>query len=191
MELEKQRCEWGERSPLEVEYHDREWGVPSWDDRHLFEKLSLEGAQAGLSWSTILKKREGYRRAFAGFDAEQVARFTPKKIDKLVQNPEIVRHRGKIESVVQNARQVVRLRDEGTSLAEFLWQFVEGHPIVNRPRSMAEIAAQTPQSTAMSKALKQRGFRFVGPTTCYAFMQGVGMVDDHLVGCFRKGISPP
>ena len=155
------------------------------DERALFELLTLEGAQAGLSWATILKKREGYRRAFCGFDAERVARFTDADIARLVADPGIVRHRGKIESVVTNARAVLRVREERGSFADWLWELAGGRPRVNRWRSLREVPAQTTESAAMSKALLKAGFRFVGPTTCYAFMQAVGMVNDHTVDCFR------
>jgi len=178
------RCSWP-RDALDIAYHDTEWGVPVHDDRVLFELLTLEGTQAGLSWSTILKKREGYRRAFAGFDPERVARFTAADVDRLLADPSIVRHRGKIESTVQNAGAVLRVQEELGGLDQFLWDFVGGAPRVGHRRSMAEIPAQTPESAAMSKELLRRGFRFVGPTTCYAFMQAVGMVNDHTVDCFR------
>lgn len=180
------RCGWAEGSALERDYHDREWGVPSFDDRHLFELLSLEGAQAGLSWSTILGKREGYRRAFAGFDAAKVARFTNGRIDRLVADPAIVRHRGKIESVVGNARRVLEVAGEFGSFSAYVWSFTGGRPVVNRWRRMGEIPSETPLSKALSRDLRARGFRFVGPTTCYAFLQAVGVVDDHLEGCFRR-----
>jgi len=179
------RCEWAEANDLERAYHDAEWGVPSRDDRHLFEMLTLEGAQAGLSWSTILAKREGYRRCFSEFDPVKVARFTAKRIEKLVSDVSIVRHRGKIESTVSNAQAVLAVQKEFGSLADFLWQFVGGEPMVNRFSRHADIPAETPVSKAMSKELKRRGFRFVGPTTCYALMQAVGMVNDHTTDCFR------
>jgi DNA-3-methyladenine glycosylase I len=181
----RRRCAWVEGSELQSQYHDREWGVPSFDDRHLFEMLSLEGAQAGLSWSTILKKRENYRRAFAGFDAARVARFPKAKIGELLRDPGIVRHRGKIASVVTNAAAILRLRPEFGSFSSYVWQFVGGRPLQNRRRSLAEVPARTDESTRLSKDLLARGFRFVGPTICYAFMQAVGMVNDHEVGCFR------
>jgi DNA-3-methyladenine glycosylase I len=168
-----------------VAYHDEEWGVPSHDDRHLFEMLTLEGAQAGLSWSTILRKRDGYRRVFAGFDPAAVARFGEKDVERLLADPGIVRNRMKIESTVENARRVLEAQEEHGSLDAYLWAFVDGEPIVNRWRSLAEIPAETPLSKAISKDLKKRGFRFVGPTAIYAFMQTVGMVDDHTTGCFR------
>jgi DNA-3-methyladenine glycosylase I len=176
------RCEWvPEADPAYVAYHDEEWGVPSRDDRHLFEMLTLEGAQAGLSWSTILRKREGYRKAFAGFDAEQVARFNKRDVERLLADPGIVRNRLKVESTVNNAKRVLEL----DSLSEYLWSFVDGAPLVARWRSLGELPAETAESRAMSKDLKRRGFRFVGPTVCYAFMQACGLVNDHVVGCFR------
>jgi DNA-3-methyladenine glycosylase I len=178
------RCAWA-RGPLEIDYHDHEWGVPSFDDRHLFEMLILEGAQAGLSWSTILAKREAYRKAFAGFDPDAVARFRPGKIDRLLADPGIVRNRLKVESAVANARAVLTLRSEGTTLAKLLWTFVGGRPRTNRWRSASELPSRTPESEAMSKELLRRGFRFVGPTICYALMQAVGMVNDHSIDCFR------
>ena len=172
--------------PLYAAYHDDEWGVPSHDDAHLFELLTLEGAQAGLSWTTILRKREGYRRAFAGFDAEVVARFGAPDVERLLADPGIVRHRGKIESTVNNAARVLEVREEFGSLDAYLWQFVDGEPLVGTWRTLAELPAETAESQALSKDLKRRGFRFVGPTTMYAFMQAVGLVDDHLEGCFRR-----
>ncbi|MGH2920753.1 MAG: DNA-3-methyladenine glycosylase I [Gaiellaceae bacterium] len=176
------RCSWApEGNPLYLAYHDEEWGVPSRDDRHLFEMLTLEGAQAGLSWLTILKKREGYRKAFAGFDAAKVARFDRRKLERLMQDPGIVRNRLKIESTIANARAALEL----DSLSEYLWSFVDGSPIQNRWRTLAELPAETAESKAMSKDLKRRGFRFVGPTVCYAFMQATGLVNDHVVTCFR------
>jgi len=168
-------------------HHDEEWGVPSHDERHLYELLTLEGAQAGLSWSTILRKREGYRAAFAGFDPEIVARFTQSDIERLLQDAGIVRNRLKVESAVSNARAVLRLREEVGGLDAYLWSFVGGAPIVGRWRSLAELPAETDLSRALSKDLKRRGFRFVGPTACYAFMQSVGLVNDHVVSCFRFG----
>jgi DNA-3-methyladenine glycosylase I len=166
-------------------YHDEEWGVPSHDDRHLFEMLTLEGAQAGLSWSTILRKREGYRGAFAGFDPASVAGFTPADIERLLQDPAIVRNRLKVESTVVNAARVLEVQAELGSFDAYLWSFVDGVPIVGRWRALAELPAETELSRALSKDLKNRGFRFVGPTVCYAFMQAVGLVNDHTVDCFR------
>jgi DNA-3-methyladenine glycosylase I len=171
--------------PLYLAYHDEEWGVPSHDDRHLFEMLTLEGAQAGLSWSTILRKREGYRRAFAGFDPAKVARYNERKVERLLQDAEIVRNRAKIESAVTNARGVLEVQEETGSFAKYLWSFVGGKPIWNRWNSLKEIPSETQESRAMSKDLKKRGFRFVGPTICYALMQAVGLVNDHEMSCFR------
>jgi DNA-3-methyladenine glycosylase I len=181
------RCDWvPEDDPLYVAYHDEEWGVPSHDDTHLFELLVLEGAQAGLSWSTILRKREGYRKAFAGFDAEQVARFKKRDVERLLGDPGIVRNRLKVESAVDNAKRVLEVREELGSLDAYLWSFVEGEPLVGSWRSVRELPAETDESKTMSKDLKRRGFRFVGPTICYAFMQAVGIVDDHTLDCFRR-----
>ena len=168
-------------------YHDDEWGVPSHDDRHLFEMLTLEGAQAGLSWSTILRKRDGYGRAFAGFDPEGVAAFSSADIERLLGDPGIVRNRAKVESTISNAGAVLAVQAELGSLDEYLWGFVGGEPMVNRWRSLGELPAETTESKALSKDLKRRGFRFVGPTICYALMQAVGMVNDHTVDCFRFG----
>ena len=179
------RCAWANGGPLEIEYHDTEWGVPSRDDRHLFEMLILEGAQAGLSWSTILRKRESYRKAFAGFDPNKVARFDARRRAALMRDPGIVRNRQKIEAAVANARQVLAVQDEHGSLAAYLWQFVDGEPVVNAWTAMGQVPAETAASRAMSKALVKRGFRFVGPTICYAFMQATGMVNDHITTCFR------
>jgi DNA-3-methyladenine glycosylase I len=176
------RCAWvPEGDPEYVAYHDEEWGVPSRDDRHLFEMLTLEGAQAGLSWSTILRKRGGYRKAFANFDAKKVARFSGRDVERLLADPGIVRNRLKVESAVNNAQRILEL----DSLSEFLWSFVDGEPRVNRWNTIAEIPAETAESKAMSKDLKKQGFRFVGPTVCYAFMQACGLVNDHTVDCFR------
>jgi DNA-3-methyladenine glycosylase I len=179
------RCAWAESGPLEIEYHDREWGVPSRDDRHLFEMLILEGAQAGLSWSTILRKRDNYRKAFAGFDPARVARFDARRRAALMRDPGIVRNRLKIEATVVNARAALAVQEEFGSLAAYLWQFVDGRPIRNAWTRMARVPAETAESRAMSRALLQRGFRFVGPTICYAFMQATGMVNDHITTCFR------
>ena len=179
------RCAWANGGPLEIEYHDTEWGVPSRDDRHLFEMLILEGAQAGLSWSTILRKRENYRKAFAGFDPVKVARFDARKRAALMRDPGIVRNRLKIEATVANARQVLAVQEEHGSLAAYLWQFVDDRPVVNAWTAMGQVPAETAASRAMSKALIKRGFRFVGPTICYAFMQATGMVNDHITTCFR------
>jgi DNA-3-methyladenine glycosylase I len=180
------RCEWAPSAdPLYVAYHDEEWGVPSHDERHLYEMLTLEGAQAGLSWATILRKRAGYREAFAGFEPERVARFTARDGERLLGDPGIVRNRLKVESTIANARAVLALRDAGESLDGLLWGFVDGEPRQNRWRRLADLPAQTEESRAMSRELKRRGFRFVGPTVCYALMQAVGMVNDHVVSCFR------
>jgi len=168
-----------------VRYHDEEWGVPVHDDRRQFEFLILEGAQAGLSWSTILNKRDGYREAFAGFEPERVARFDRRKVERLMKFPGIVRNRLKIESAISNAKAVLRLQDEAGSLAEHVWSFVGGRPIVNRWTSMKQVPATSPQSDALSLDLKKRGFRFVGSTIIYAHMQATGMVNDHVVECFR------
>jgi len=178
------RCSWP-ASELDIRYHDEEWGVPVHDDRVFFEFLTLEGAQAGLSWSTILKKRDGYRQAFAGFDPVAVSGFTADDIDRLVVNPAIVRHRQKIASVVGNARAFVGVQEEHGSFDAWVWQFVGGAPRVNHRRGHGDIPARTAESDALSKALMRRGFRFVGSTICQAFMQATGMVNDHLVGCFR------
>lgn len=179
------RCQWAGPSEIYIQYHDREWGVPSFDDRHLFEKLVLEGAQAGLSWITILNKRENYRKAYAGFDPEKVAGFTRNKIATLLQNPGIVRNRLKIVSSVENARAFLKIQEKYGTFHEYIWQFVEGSPIINSFQSHEDIPAQTDISKTMSKALKANGFKFVGPTICYAYMQSVGMVNDHVVSCFR------
>jgi DNA-3-methyladenine glycosylase I len=180
------RCNWVPAGDaLYVAYHDEEWGVPSHDDRHLFEMLVLEGAQAGLSWATILRKREGYRRAFAGFDVDAVARFGRRDVERLLGDRAIVRNRLKIESAVANARAALAVREEHGSLDAFLWGLVGGRPAHNRFRALSEIPAETPASKAMSKELKRRGFRFVGPTICYAFMQATGLVNDHVLACFR------
>ena len=178
------RCSWP-RTDLDIRYHDAEWGVPVHDDRALFELLTLEGAQAGLSWSTILKKRGGYREAFAEFDVDRVARFTPARVERLLRNPEIVRNRLKIESTVTNARAFRRIRDAEGSFDTYVWRFVGGAPRINRWARHAEIPARTAESDALSADLRRRGFRFVGSTICYAFMQAAGMVNDHLVGCYR------
>ena len=178
------RCGWVTSDPLYLAYHDEEWGVPVHDERHLFEMLTLEGAQAGLSWFTILKRRETYRAAFANFDPEKVARFTPARVEKLLADPGIIRNRGKVESTVTNARAVLDLREEG-GLDRLLWSFVGGRTIHNHWQKLGETPAETAASRAMSRELKRRGFRFVGPTICYAFMQAVGMVNDHATTCFR------
>ena len=182
----KRRCEWAPTGdPLYLEYHDQEWGTPSHDDRHLFELLTLEGAQAGLSWATILHKREGYRSAFAAFDPASVARFDRRRIERLLRNPAIVRNRLKVESAVSNARRVLEVQSDIGSFDAYVWQFVAGEPLVGRWRTLAELPAETVESKAMSKDLKRRGFRFVGPTVCYSFMQAAGLVNDHVTTCFR------
>ena len=183
----RERCAWASGTALYTVYHDEEWGVPNRDDRHLFEMLILEGAQAGLSWSTILNKRAGYRAAYDGFDPLKVARFSKARVQRLRDNPAIVRNRLKIASSVNNAQRFLEVVDERGSFAEFLWDFVDGEPITNHWQTMAEVPAETPASKAMSRELKHRGFRFVGPTICYAYMQSTGLVNDHLVSCFRHG----
>jgi len=180
-----QRCHWCGSDPLYVRYHDREWGRPVHDDRKFFEMLLLEGAQAGLSWITILRKRDGYRKAFAGFDPLKVARFDARRRRALLANPGIVRNRLKIESAVTNAKAFLAVQREFGSFDAYIWQFVGGKTKVNRPRSIGSPPARTPESDAMSKELKKRGFRFVGSTICYAFMQATGLVDDHSATCFR------
>lgn len=182
----KQRCKWCEGNALQIAYHDREWGVPVHDDRRFFEFLILEGAQAGLSWDTILRKREAYRRAFAGFDAIKVARFGARERATLMKNPGIVRNRLKIASAVTNAQAFLAVQREFGSFDRYIWRFVDGMSKRNRPRSSKDVPASTPESDAMSKDLRKRGFRFVGSTICYAFMQATGMVDDHLAACFRS-----
>jgi DNA-3-methyladenine glycosylase I len=183
--MAKQRCPWCGDDPLYVAYHDEEWGVPIRDDRALFEKLFLDGMQAGLSWITILRKREDYRRAMDGIDPERMARYGARKKAALMRDAGIVRNRLKIEAAVLNARAYLALRDELGSFGDHLWGFVGGKTIQNRWRTLAELPTQTPASEAMSRDLKRRGFRFVGPTICYAFMQAAGLVNDHIVGCFR------
>ena len=177
-------CPWAQCEP-EKTYHDQEWGVPVHDDRVLFEFITLEGAQAGLSWSTILNKREGYRKAFCEWDIEKIARLNTRSVDRLVKDPSIVRHRGKIESTIGNAKAALRVTETHGSLDAYLWQFVGGEPVVNRFKKMSDVPAKTAVSDAMSKQLKKDGFKFVGSTICYAFMQAVGMVNDHLVTCPR------
>lgn len=179
------RCTWCGDDPLYRDYHDREWGVPLHDDRALFEFLILEGAQAGLSWITILRKRENYRVAFDGFDAARIARYGANKIESLLQNPGIVRNRLKVSAAVTNAQKFLEVQDEFGSFDIFLWRFVDGKPKQNTWRSPAEILASTPESDALSKELKRRGFKFVGSTICYALMQATGMVNDHVMDCFR------
>lgn len=179
------RCPWSGDDSLMIAYHDKEWGVPVHDDRRLFEFIVLEGAQAGLSWMTILRRRDAYREAFADFDPERVARFDRRKIESLLRNDKIIRNRRKIEGAVQNARAYHALREKGESLDKFMWAFVDGKPIVNHRNSTSQIPASTPVSDAMSKAMKKAGFTFFGTTICYAHMQATGMVNDHVVTCFR------
>ncbi len=180
------RCKWAEGVSLDyIRYHDEEWGVPVRDDRTQFEFLILEGAQAGLSWSTILNKREGYRKAFASFDPEKVARFTTRRIEKLLQDPSIVRNRLKVESTVSNAKAFLKVQDEFGSFSDYIWGFVDGTPIQNRWKKDSDVPATSAESDALSKDLKKRGFRFVGSTIIYAHMQATGMVNDHVTGCFR------
>lgn len=181
----KIRCHWCGDSEIYQHYHDTEWGVPLFDEQKLFEFLLLEGAQAGLSWITILKKREGYRAAFDNFDIEKIASYDQTKIDQLLQNPNIVRNKLKINSAVKNACALLAMRAEGIDFVEFIWSFIGGTPRTNHFQSMSEIPSYTAESDAMSKALKKRGFNFVGSTICYAFMQATGMVNDHIVDCFR------
>jgi DNA-3-methyladenine glycosylase I len=183
------RCRWAEGvSPQYIEYHDTEWGVPVHDDRVQFEFLILEGAQAGLSWSTILNKRDGYRRLFANFDPEQVARFTARRVEKILQDPAIVRNRLKVESAVSNARAFLEVQAEFGSFCDYVWRFVDGKPIQSRIRKDSDVPATTPESDALSKDLKKRGFRFVGSTIVYAHMQATGMVNDHVANCFRRKV---
>ncbi len=179
------RCPWALVSQQYTDYHDNEWGVPVHDDRKLFEMLILEGVQAGLSWSLILKKRAGYIQAFDGFDASKIARYDNRKVQELLANPEIVRNRLKIQATIQNARAFLQVQSEAGSYDVFLWQFVDGQPMQNAWKSLQEVPAKTRESDAMSKELKRRGFTFVGSTICYAFMQSVGMVNDHVMECFR------
>jgi DNA-3-methyladenine glycosylase I len=185
----KKRCAWAGDDPLYIAYHDGEWGVPSHDDRHLFEMLILEGAQAGLSWITILRKRENYRRAFANWDANKIARFGKRDVARLMADAGIVRNRLKISAAIDNARTFLNVRGEFGSFDKYIWQFVGGAPIQNRRRTLRDLPARTRESDAMNRDLKQRGFRFVGSTICYAFMQAVGMVNDHVITCFRHAQS--
>ena len=181
----KQRCAWCSEDPLYLDYHDQEWGVPQFDEVKLFEKLCLEGAQAGLSWLTILKKRESYRAAFDGFLWEKIARYNENDVTRLLADVGIVRNRLKVRAAIKNARAVMTLKEQGDSFVDFLWRYVDGRPRQNAWKTMAEVPAQTKESQQMSKDLKALGFTFVGPTICYAFMQSVGMVNDHTVDCFR------
>jgi len=182
----KRRCAWAGSDPLYIAYHDCEWGVPSHEDRHLFEMLILEGAQAGLSWITILRKRENYRRAFANWDAEKIARFSARDVARLMADPGIVRNRLKIAAAIDNAKAFLDVRSAFGSLDSYLWSFVGGAPVQNKRRGLGEIPARSFESDAMSRDLKNRGFRFIGTTICYAFMQATGMVNDHVVSCFRR-----
>jgi DNA-3-methyladenine glycosylase I len=184
----KPRCPWAGDDPLYVEYHDNEWGVPSHDDRHLFAMLNLEGAQAGLSWITILRKRDHYRRAFVNWDPANIARFGEKEIARLLADAGIVRNRMKLQATIGNAKAFLKVLEEFGSFDRYLWQFVGGAPIQNRRRAMRDVPPRSRKSDAMSHDLKQRGFRFVGSTICYAFMQAVGMVNDHLLTCFRHAV---
>ncbi len=179
------RCEWATSSPLEMKYHDEEWGVPVHDDRVLFEMLILEGAQAGLSWATVLKKRDGYRRAFDHFDAEKIARYDRDKIARLLQDPGIIRNRLKVAAAIENAKRFLAIRDEYGSFDRYIWSFVSGQPINGVRQRQADVPATSPESDRMSKSLKRQGFKFVGSTICYAYMQSVGMVNDHVLSCFR------
>jgi DNA-3-methyladenine glycosylase I len=181
----KKRCEWGNQSVLYQQYHDEEWGVPLHDDTRLFKFLILEGAQAGLSWETILKKREGYREAFDQFDAEKIAKYSDDKIESLLQNPNIIRNRLKVKSAVLNAQLFLEVQKEYGSFDTYIWQFTGGKTIQNRFKKISQLPANTLESDAMSKNLKKRGFKFIGTTICYAFMQATGMVNDHVVSCFR------
>lgn len=181
----KTRCSWATQSELEREYHDNEWGVPNYDDRHLFEMLILEGAQAGLSWHTVLKKRDSYREAFDHFDPEKIARYDEDKRAELLSNPGIIRNRLKVDAAIQNAKVYLDVADTHGSFSEYIWGFVDGEPIINHFESMSQVPAETARSQAMSKQLKKDGFKFVGPTICYAFMQAVGMANDHTTDCFR------
>ena len=179
------RCDWVSKDPLYLRYHDEEWGVPVHDERRLFEFLILEGAQAGLSWLTILRKRENYRRAFARFDARKVAAFGPRDLRRLLADPGIVRNRLKLEAAIQNARAFLQVKKAAGSFDQFIWSFTDGKTIQNGWQTLKQVPAKTSEAERMSRALKQAGFRFVGPTICYAFMQAVGMVNDHVVECFR------
>ncbi len=183
------RCEWCLKDQLYRDYHDYEWGIPVWDDRALFEKLILDGFQAGLSWYIILKKREAFQALFDQFDPEKIARWDEGKVQNLMQDPRIVRNQAKIRATITNAQAYLRIQEETGSFARYLWDFAGGQPLVNQPRSLAEVPTHSPESDAMAKALKKQGFKFAGTTICYAFMQAVGMVDDHVVDCWRKSAS--
>ena len=179
----EEKCGWCLGSELYIQYHDEEWGRPNFDTQHLFEMINLEGAQAGLSWITILNKREGYRKVFAEFSPEKVARFTDAKLDKIAANPAIVRHKQKVYAVRKNAQALLSLRDSGEEFSDFVWKYVDNSPVDNKVRKLSDVPGSTDVSKQMSKALKRLGFSFVGPTTCYAFMQAAGLVNDHLVSC--------
>ena len=181
----KKRCPWSETDPLYIAYHDKEWGVPSHDDTHLFEMLVLESMQSGLSWLTILRKREGFRRAFANFDAPAVAQFTETDLNRLLSDPAIVRNRAKIEAAISNAHATIQVTARYGSLDEFIWRVIDRKPVVNRRRSYRDAPSQTPESEVLAREFKAHGFKFIGPTVCHAFMQAVGMVNDHAVTCFR------
>ncbi|NNC94218.1 MAG: DNA-3-methyladenine glycosylase I [Chitinophagales bacterium] len=183
--MKSYRCKWASSHELFIPYHDTEWGVPVKDDRYLFEKLSLEGAQAGLSWLTVLKKRDAYKLLFDNFDVDIIARYEQQKIDELLSDPRIIRNKLKVNSVVSNAQAVIKLRSEFDNFSDYIWSFVGDNPITNEWRSLSEIPANTEISDRMSKDMKKRGFKFVGTTICYAFMQGIGMVNDHEMDCFR------
>jgi len=182
---EKKRCSWCKSQEIYIDYHDNEWGVPVHDDRELFEMIMLEGAQAGLSWITVLKKREGYRKAFHNFDIKKCAKLTEKKLEKLRENPNIIRNRLKINSARSNAFAFLEVQKEFGTFDKYIWQFVGGKPIKNKFKKMSDVPATTPESDAMSKDLKKRGFKFVGSTICYAFMQACGMVNDHVTSCYK------
>ncbi|MBT8231077.1 MAG: DNA-3-methyladenine glycosylase I [Saprospiraceae bacterium] len=180
------RCDWCLKDQLYIDYHDNVWGVPEFDDQKLFEYLNLEGAQAGLSWYTILKKKDNYSKAFSNWDAKKIASFSDKKIDKLLQNPGIIRNKLKVNAVVTNAKLYLNMLDEGLTLKDYLWNFVDGKPIINNWKTINQIPAETALSKKISKDLKKKGFKFVGPTIIYAYMQAIGMVDDHISSCFKK-----
>ncbi len=179
------RCDWANSNALEIDHHDIEWGVPVHDDRLLFEMLILESAQSGLSWVTILQKREGYLKAFDHFDAQKISKYSTSKIEKLLKNPEIVRNKLKVNATVENAKRFLEIQKERGSFDAYIWSFVGGKPVNNAWNKHSQVPTSTPESAAMSKDLKKKGFKFVGPTTCYAYMQAIGMVNDHLVSCFR------
>jgi DNA-3-methyladenine glycosylase I len=181
--MDKKRCQWAEVSDLDREYHDNEWGVPVHSDQQLFESLILEGAQAGLSWSTILKKREGYRLLFDGFDVQKIVKYDQDKVDALMLDARIVRHRLKINSVITNAQAFIKIQQEFGSFSDYLWSYVDGKPMINKWETMADVPATTELSDKLSKDLKKRGFKFIGSTICYAFLQATGVIDDHLVSC--------